>query len=196
MTLALLLATLASGPFEGTVTQRFESRLGKGTVTTAVSRRGLRSEAEARISDRAVRTVVVVTADKPGVGRVWDAAARSWREVPLAGNSAQAPSPLTARRLADEKLLGVVCARVLLEGPDGTSLEYWTTRAIPGDAALQPLVVRAAQLPPHVEKALAGAGALGFVMKLVHRRHGATEMTLSPERIDRGAVAPDLLATP
>lgn len=188
----LLVSLLAAAPFEGVVHMKVKTSLGEGTVKVSVAPVGIRSDGNLRLGERDLKTTVVVRADEPQSSYFFDATGNTWTKQP--DTELKGDGPYTARKLAPEKVAGILCQHVVLTDKNGGEIEYWTTRQLVTNEKQAAMLALAQKTPTDVAEALKSVDALGFVLKMQSKRKGKMDLSLLTERIERKKLAAKLFS--
>jgi len=183
---------LSSGPsFEGVVHAALVGRGASGTLTTYLAAAGVRTETELTFGSKTLKAVVLVLAQSPEVALVFDSQTGAWRSQPRGADPRSAPNPLKAEHLPREKVAGIDCEHWKLSDGAGLELEYWMGH-IPGALSLEPMVLKAAQLPGSVMRAFEENGVRGYPMRSVTRKAGVVEGSFTVEKVESKQLGPEV----
>ncbi|MBI5497340.1 MAG: DUF4412 domain-containing protein [Deltaproteobacteria bacterium] len=204
-TLALLgwlMVAAGAPPFEGVIEMKMTGRSGSGQSLIQIGKPGVRTELRVDVPGRAgamTMVMLVKTAEPDKVYAIHDER-KAYTEIDAKKARATAaarlgPHEYTARKVGTEKVGAWQCTHVVVtHGP--TETDYWTSK----DILDFDTYMRSAQEPGAdmgaLQKALKGAGAEGFVVKMVQRRGGAAAMTVELVRVEKKALDSAMFEVP
>lgn len=181
--LFLAMPALAGG-FEGIISMKISSPAGSGNVQMSVGKVGLRSEIDMQSAQMPMKMTMLVKHAQDTAYMI-DDKSKTYTEIDLKKGremAQKADVKYTAKKLGTETVAGYKCDHLMVSDDKGGEHELWTNKEIMDyDSFVKMMGPNARMGDQGLMKALKDVSADGFIVKMIQRRAGAKEATMTME---------------